>query len=482
MFIKNIDKIHIVSGVVDYLFDIKKNGHKIGIVTNCNRNVAEKIISHIGIEGLVEILVIGNECKNSKPYPDPYLDAMKKISINNSKCFIFEDSKTGIISASSCNPKCLIGICSNYDKNQLLNIGANVTINDFTEMKDININDYENLYFSNLKKYIKNSFDVNTITFDKTKLKGGFISDVLSLTLDNKKCIIKLENNSPSFLQKMANELGLYEREYYFYEKISKHVPIKIPKFYGTIKNENDNKIGIILSNLFDKNCVINLNLNKTSIDVTLNIVSSLAKLHSSFWNFEYQNKFPELRKHNDKMFCPKWGNFVREKWPIFKEKWKLMLTEKNIEKCEYIVNNFDFIQDYLSQGNLTLCHGDVKSPNIFYKPIKNSFEPYFIDWQYISIGKGVQDLVFFMIESFNVEIINTTNTMIFEYYYAKLREFGITNYDKTEYIKDIQYASYYFPFFVAMWFGTLNDDELIDKNFPFFFIQRLLNFFDLLN
>jgi hypothetical protein len=29
-------------------------------------------------------------------------------------------------------------------------------------------------------------------------------------------------------------------------------------------------------------------------------------------------------------------------------------------------------------------------------------------------------------------------------------------------------------PFFTAVWFGSMPEDELIDKNFPFFFIQKL--------
>ena len=50
----------------------------------------------------------------------------------------------------------------------------------------------------------------------------------------------------------------------------------------------------------------------------------------------------------------------------------------------------------------------NLKSPNIFYKPLENgSYEPYFIDWQYVCICKGVQDLVFFMIESFSVDKLN---------------------------------------------------------------------------
>jgi thiamine kinase-like enzyme len=131
-----------------------------------------------------------------------------------------------------------------------------------------------------------------------------------------------------------------------------------------------------------------------------------------------------------------------------------------------------------LSSTNLTLCHGDIKSANIFYKPIGESlYEPYFIDWQYVIMGKGVQDLVFFMIESFDIGTINKYRNLFKEYYYVKLLEFGVKTYSMEEYKIDFDYSIKYFPFFVAIWFGTLNEDELIDKNFPFFFIQKLFNF-----
>ena len=103
--------------------------------------------------------------------------------------------------------------------------------------------------------------------------------------------------------------------------------------------------------------------------------------------------------------------------------------------------------------------------------------EPYFIDWQYIILGKGVQDLVFFMIESFETDKMKIYKNLFKEYYYVKLLENNIS-YSKEEYENDFKNASYYFPFFVAMWFGTISEDELIDKNFPVQFIKRLFNFY----
>ena len=61
----------------------------------------------------------------------------------------------------------------------------------------------------------------------------------------------------------MSNELGLYEREYYFYSNISQYVPIKCPPNSIIIKDENFDNIGILMDNLFVEDFKINLNLNK---------------------------------------------------------------------------------------------------------------------------------------------------------------------------------------------------------------------------
>ncbi len=53
--------------------------------------------------------------------------------------------------------------------------------------------------------------------------------------------------------------------------------------------------------------------------------------------------------------------------------------------------------------------------------------------------------------------------------------EYGVSEtYTMAEYEMDIIDAISYIPFFTAVWFGTVPDDELIDNNFPFFFINKL--------
>lgn len=59
-------------------------------------------------------------------------------------------------------------------------------------------------------------------------------------------------------------------------------------------------------------------------------------------------------------------------------------------------------------------------------------------------------------------------------YYYKKLQEFGVVNYTFGDYEKDLYDAICYIPFFTSVWFGTVPQDELIDKNFPYFLISKM--------
>ena len=485
LFIENINHIKIIDGAVEFIKTVKSYGFACSIVTNCNKNVATKIIDLCQIAKYIDYITIGNECKKSKPYPDPYLETIAKYNVNKNRCIIFEDSKSGLLSARLSNVLCVVGITTNYSNTELIQNGADFTIENYNSVKIQDLLSYNKLSMEHIKSYIKKSLNlkIENILIDETKLKGGYISDVIALKIQTDtgilECVLKLENTNETPLSVMAKKLGLYERENYFYDAVSRYVNISCPKFYGLIKDDDLNTIGILMENLnITSSNKLNLDLNKENINISLLVVEKLAVFHSHFWNKDIKMAFPELKKHNDPLFNPEWSNFINDKWLLFINNWKNVLTHKQIEIAEHIKNNFQNVQDSLSSNNLTIIHGDVKSPNIFYNS-DNNYEPFFLDWQYVSIGKGVQDLVFFLIESFDIDNIKLNFPIFKNYYYRKLVENGISNYPFAEYETDLKNAVCYFPFFVAIWFGTTPQDELIDKNFPFFFIQKLFLFLD---
>ena len=488
LFNQKINRIKIIDGAINFIKKVKMYGNKIVIVTNCNRITAENIINYMEINNLIDGLIIGSECTRSKPFPDPYIKGCDLFNISTQSAFVFEDSKTGILSGRNINPKCLIGITTLYDDKTLKNLGVNLSIKNYTDNNLYQkIVEYEDDINKKIKEYIFNSYrkDIKDIIIFNEKIKGGYISDVIKVIIklnDNTEhdCILKLENKNETKLSIMANNLGLYEREYYFYDNISKYVNIEIPEFYSIIKDNDFNNIGILMENINKIDFKLNLNLNVESIDISLKIIDSVAKLHSKFWGKNLQNTFKNLLKNNDSKFNPVWANYVNNNWESFKNRWQKLLNNKQLLISEKIVKNFQKIQDDLSDKNLTLCHGDIKSPNIFYKQIENNkYIPYFIDWQYISYGKGIQDIVFLMIESYDVDKMNLYFPIFKNYYYNKLLEYNVENYSYTEYEKDLINSICYYPFFVSIWFGTTPEEDLIDKNFPFFFIQKLFNFIE---
>lgn len=481
LFLEKLDKVEIIFDCVNFIKYLKSLGHMVCIVTNCNRINAEKILEKINLQNDIDHLVIGNECKYSKPHPEPYLKAMQLLDIPNEKCFIFEDSPTGLESAFLARPFKIIGISFN---NQKL-IHADYVIKKYdmdflnlliNEVCDEKKNNLETL----IKKSLNNAIDVK---IKNDKLKGGYISNIYNVkcTFDNKtimgnqteKLIIKMENKY-SNLSDMANLLNLFDTEYYFYTDINPYIKdvIHVPKFYGIAKDENDNNVGLLLEDISNENFVLNLNLNEQNIDTIFTVVNEISKLHVNFWNQDLTKKFSKLSKNNNKNFNKK--KFLMDNKSNFLTKWNFMMTEKVRNLICVVCDKYDIIELRLNTSNTTLIHGDCKSPNIFYKIQENNkYMPYFIDWQYTCEGKGVQDIVFLLIESLSVEKIKLYFELVTNYYFVNINNF--VHYEKIDFSYDIQYAICYFPVFVSIWFGTVDINLLDDKNFPFFFIQKCI-------
>ncbi len=472
LFLANMDSVTVVGGALRFIENLRKEAHRVAVVTNANRGSAEAILVHIGLKP--DVLIIGSECGEPKPSPRPYTAAMHALDTNPSKCFVFEDSKNGVTSARSAGVRAIVGISNSYLDADVVYPHYKFSIDDLLRIEKPKID-----YGALIKKSLKNKYSLGSVEVSPIQLKGGFIADVLavSLRLENKtvKSVLKLMNTNDSPLNKMAHFLDLYGRENYFYESIAPFVPVDVPKCYGLIRDTDYKAVGFLLEDMRD-GAVLNRNLSLEPLDVSLAVIDAMAKLHAAFWKKDLGTAFPLLRKHNHAAYKPSWGTFLEERVDLFLTKWDMLLSDAHVALAKKIVASFSDIQDRLSTGALTLTHGDIKSPNIFYK----GDAPCFIDWQYIAHGKGVQDLVFFMIESFSKERLPLLYPIFVNYYYAKLQQYGVSDYSFAEYQTDIKDAMYHFPFFVALWFGTTPNQDLIDVNFPYFYIQRLFAFYDL--
>ena len=116
-------QIHAVPGLFALLDWADAAGIAMAAVTNAPRANAELILHGLGITQRFKALVIGAELAHGKPHPMPYLEGLRLLGADASVSVAFEDSRTGIASATAAGIA-TIGIRTSLNDAELREAGA----------------------------------------------------------------------------------------------------------------------------------------------------------------------------------------------------------------------------------------------------------------------------------------------------------------------------------------------------------------------
>ena len=103
--LKKYFKRYNFSEIPAILKTLKAKGFLTAIVTGSSSIEAKKMLPK-EIRVYFDALVAGDMVKRSKPYPDPYLLAAKKLKVKPSECFAVENAPYGIKSAKAAKMYC----------------------------------------------------------------------------------------------------------------------------------------------------------------------------------------------------------------------------------------------------------------------------------------------------------------------------------------------------------------------------------------
>ena len=78
---------------------LKRDFLHIAVVSNCNRQNAERLLRGIGLLDEIELLVSSSDVVAGKPSPEGYYKAMLHFGVSPLETFIFEDSPVGLEAA-----------------------------------------------------------------------------------------------------------------------------------------------------------------------------------------------------------------------------------------------------------------------------------------------------------------------------------------------------------------------------------------------
>jgi len=125
-------KVQPMPGLMTLLAWADRAGIPTVAVTNAPRLNAEMLLAGLGITDRFKAIVIGDELPHAKPHPLPYLEGLRAANAAANLSVAFEDSRSGIASASAAGIA-TVGVRSSLSHDDLIAAGARLTVATFDD-------------------------------------------------------------------------------------------------------------------------------------------------------------------------------------------------------------------------------------------------------------------------------------------------------------------------------------------------------------
>lgn len=107
-FFANLDKVLPYDPVVNFARERAIEESPISVASGGIRETVIRTMKAVGIADLFKIVVTQEDVENSKPAPDLFLLAARRMGVDPEKCLVFEDSMLGIKAAKTAGMKTVL--------------------------------------------------------------------------------------------------------------------------------------------------------------------------------------------------------------------------------------------------------------------------------------------------------------------------------------------------------------------------------------
>lgn len=121
-------------GAVALLEWARAQGIATGLVTNAPRENADLMVAVLGLDQAFDVVVVAPELSHSKPHPEPYLAAMRMLSLDAARTVAIEDSATGIAAARAAGLE-VIAMATPGTAASIAQSGAALAVADMTDAR-----------------------------------------------------------------------------------------------------------------------------------------------------------------------------------------------------------------------------------------------------------------------------------------------------------------------------------------------------------
>ncbi|MGD1701581.1 HAD family hydrolase [Dapis sp. BLCC M229] len=134
-----------LTGLLEFIELLENQKLQKAVVTNAPPENAEFMLDVLQLKDTFPLVILGGVMTVGKPDPAPYKLCLEKLEISPEEAIVFEDSRSGIKSAVGAGIY-TVGVASTHEPESLLEVGASIVINDFSDEKLQQLLDSWNIY------------------------------------------------------------------------------------------------------------------------------------------------------------------------------------------------------------------------------------------------------------------------------------------------------------------------------------------------
>jgi HAD superfamily hydrolase (TIGR01509 family) len=101
------DQLQLMPGLLPLLDELAERKYPLGIASNSPAHYVRMVVARTGIAARFACVVSAEEVAHSKPAPDVYLEAARRLGIGPAHCLAFEDSPSGVRAAQAAGMHCV---------------------------------------------------------------------------------------------------------------------------------------------------------------------------------------------------------------------------------------------------------------------------------------------------------------------------------------------------------------------------------------
>jgi len=290
----------------------------------------------------------------------------------------------------------------------------------------------------------------------------GFLGDLFRIipgySKDNGQApesfVIKFPTDS-DFGRDTGNALLAFEREAMFYRHCANTCPANPPQHFYSDHTGRGEEYLVIMEDLNHARFVDQV--SGISQEDAMASVDSLAQLHSHYWGKAHDQSW--LRGYDE--WADVYPPQIDSGWPLYQQNFGYVIPDDLMALFPRANELFPAIVRHFHQNRpVTLIHGDARMENLAFEETGQGERVRIYDWQLVSTGPAVYDLVYFCCSSINPDDWDSYGMDLINRYYDQLVAHGVTDYSHEDLTKDMGLVACLLFGFASMIGNLLQPDE----------------------